>query len=418
MKKKILFGGVLFFIIIGLLLISLYIIFSNRIYLNDSKTIIKAGKYYIYGSIDDGKLTIDSDEDIELIFNNIKINNSKGPAIYIKSARSVSMTFKGSNKLNGRSNDKHKGVIYSKSNLLLNGSGKLEINAEDQNGIVSRKTLIINNGNMEIKTISTRKSDEVNTDLKGLKAQNIRIMKGFYSINTVNDGIHANNSILIKDGDYSINTSDDGIHANGTLTIEKGNINVENSFEGIEGHKININGGNINLNATNDGINASIGQEIISNDTSLNINDGEIYINSGADGIDSNGTLNITGGNILIDGSSNGIERPLESDLTTTITGGTLIGVGCCKNNTVVSDTTTQNTVIFYLDKIQTGNIKVGDISFNPKKQYATIIISSPLIQDNEKYDININNEKYMSFTQIRKVLNIEKRKNVNRYYY
>ena len=72
-------------------------------------------------------------------------------------------------------------VIFSKDDLVLNGTGTLNITSAYGNGISGK--------------------------------DDIKITGGTYNIKTAQDAIEANDSIAVCDGNFTINTSKDGFHA-------------------------------------------------------------------------------------------------------------------------------------------------------------------------------------------------------------
>lgn len=166
----------------------------------------------------------------------------------------------------------------------------------------------------------------------------ILIEGGTFNINTVDDAIHANSgSTLIYGGTLTINTSDDGIHADTNLKIS-GNtvINIQNSYEGIEAQTIDISGGTTTITALDDGVNATNSNLTETQQKSvcqINISGGRLDVtvnpNGDRDGIDSNGGIKITGGVVIARGPNSQTASPMDAANTVSITGGTVIIIGC-----------------------------------------------------------------------------------------
>ena len=101
-------------------------------------------------------------------------------------------------------------VIFSKSDLTLNGEGTLKITAKEGHGVVSKDDLVLTSGTYEIEAAS-----------HGLSGKDsVRIGGGTYDITAGKDGIHGSNTddtslgyVYIKDGTIHIQAEDDGIHA-------------------------------------------------------------------------------------------------------------------------------------------------------------------------------------------------------------
>ena len=70
------------------------------------------------------------------------------------------------------------------------------------------------------------------------------------------------------------------------------------------------------------------------------------------------------------------------------ITGGELIAVGSSGMMQNVSSSSTQNTILVTLNSSMSGDISIGDISYSPKKQYQSVLISSSSLELNHEYTL------------------------------
>lgn len=359
-------------------------------------TITSAGTYIISGSLSDGQIVIaasDSDK-VQLVLNNAEINCNTSAAIYVKSADKVFVTLPAgtTNSLGGGTeyvqtdDNTVDGVIFSKSDLTLNGTGTLKIDADYRHGIVTKDTLCITGGTYVIDAVKTCLAGKdgikildgsftLTAGSKGLNSGNdddakegsIYIAGGTFTIKSEDDSIHADGSCIIAGGTYTIAAGDDGIHASYDTIITDGSITITDSYEGIEGRRITVSGGTINLTASDDGINAATGgssdeqqmpggqqpQEMrmpggqkpsgmdmdnkgqapasrsaSDDDVYIKITGGTITVNAGGDGIDSNGNLYITGGTVYVAGPTSNGNGALDYEGEASITGGTLIAAG------------------------------------------------------------------------------------------
>lgn len=251
-------------------------------------TITSEGTYIISGSLSDGQIVIaasDSDK-VQLVLNNAEINCNTSAAVYVKSADKVFVTLPAgtTNSLGGGTeyvqtdDNTVDGVIFSKSDLTLNGTGTLKIDADYRHGIVTKDTLCITGGTYVIDAVKTCLAGKdgikildgsftLTAGSKGLNSGNdddakegsIYIAGGTFTIKSEDDSIHADGSCIIAGGTYTIAAGDDGIHANYDTIITDGSITITDSYEGIEGRRITVSGGTINLTASDDGINAATG---------------------------------------------------------------------------------------------------------------------------------------------------------------
>lgn len=106
----------------------------------------------------------------------------------------------------------------------------------------------------------TANEESESKSMKGLKAEKgIAVSDGTFTIDSADDSVHSNGSILVSGGQLGLATGDDGIHADVSIVISGGKVNVKQSYEGIEAADISISGGEIHVVASDDGVNASDG---------------------------------------------------------------------------------------------------------------------------------------------------------------
>lgn len=249
-------------------------------------TITEEGVYIVSGTLEDGQIIVDaSDSDkVQIVLDGVHINCETNAAIYVREADKVfitlaensSNTLGGGNEYTQIDDNTVDGVIFSKSDLVCNGTGSLTIEADYKHGIVSKDDLVITGGTYKITAADngiTAKDqlkildgsfdiDAANSAVKAKNADNaelgnIYIAGGIFTIEAEQDGFHATGSIVVDDGTITVNSGDDGFHAELDTIIRGGTILVEKSNEGLEGKRVVVNGGDITVNASDDGINAA-----------------------------------------------------------------------------------------------------------------------------------------------------------------
>ena len=394
---------------------------TTDVELTESLNITKSGTYHLTGTLADGVVSINVDNEegvVRLILDNATIKNSTGPAIACYSGDDLVVELIGENIVEDATeyaadyNEDVSGAIYSKADLTFSGDGILNITANYQDGIVSKDDLKFNGGTYNIKSADDgiRGKDSVyivagtfNIDAtsdaikstnettagkgfvliedgafklvstaKGIKAINsILINGGNFDITSRDDAIHSNNYIGIKNGDFNINSSDDAIHADRQLIIDGGNITIIQSYEGLEAQSITINNGKISIKSFDDGINAGGGADNSSanraganpfntdEDCVLIVNGGDIYINASGDGIDSNGYLYFNGGRTIVDGPTNNGNGALDAGVSITMNGGEVIAVGASGMAESLGDTSTVYNISIYFSSTQIAGTKV-----------------------------------------------------------
>lgn len=343
------------------------VILSNNnetITLSEGTNKIKSGgTYTITGSISNGKITVDTDENVKLILKSVSIKNSDGAAIKCKGTGTVIIEFQGENTLTSSGTEDPAATISSEGTLEILGDGSVKISSTG----------------------------------KGIKAETkLTVSSGIFDITSEDDALHTNGSMQISGGTYTVSTGDDAFHADVALTVDDGKITVSKCSEGLEAVTVTVNGGDISITASDDGINAnnSNGSSVPGNvgDGALTITGGKVYVNSGGDGLDSNGSISISGGEIYVDGPTSSADGAIDCDGAIKITGGTLIAVGAsgmAQNATEV----TQPSVLMNLSGNYSGELSFGGITYKPSKSYQSVLISSPNLKTGETYTLTIGGQ-------------------------
>lgn len=264
---------------------------------------------------------------------------------------------------------------------------------------------------------STTESDDSSTSIKGIKATgDMQIENGIFTIDSADDAVHSNASIIVNGGEFQIASGDDGFHADETLTITSGTIHISESYEGLEALDILVSGGDIKLAASDDGVNAAGGTDSSgmegprgndqfggkgggmssSSNGSILISGGNLYVNAFGDGIDANGELEISGGYTVVVGPTQGDTATLDYDTSAVITGGTFIGTGASGMAQTFSDSE-QGVVAVSVGNCTAGTtieLKDSDgntlISYAPELDFGVVILSNPDIVKGDTYSITV----------------------------
>lgn len=207
---------------------------SNAVQINGGRvTITDEGTYIISGTLDDGMIIVNvkDTEKVRLVLNGVQIKSSASAAIYVAEADKVFITtVSGSENIlsNGgeyKAIDENNidSVVFSKSDLTLNGEGTLTVNAAAGHGIVSKDDLVLTGGTYNITA--------QNHGLSG--KDSVRISNGAYNITSGKDGIHSENTddeekgyIYISGGSFTITADGDGISAEEYLTVLDGDFTI------------------------------------------------------------------------------------------------------------------------------------------------------------------------------------------------
>lgn len=274
---------------------------------NKNASITKEGTYVLRGTAQNSTITVNAPKNskIRIILDGVNITNMNSPAIYVKSAGKVSITtsrnsansLKTTGNFASSENSKADAVIFSTSDLLFNGSGKLTLSSSKGKAVSSEDRIKITGGEYTV----TSEGHSFNA------ANAVIANNGNFTISTEKDAFHSENDadntkglVYISGGNFNIRAADDGIQATTFAIIDGGTFKID-AAEGIEATHVQINNGTINIQASDDGINAA--GKTTAYKINLEVNGGNINVvmaEGDTDGFDSNGDLTVNGGNINV----------------------------------------------------------------------------------------------------------------------
>lgn len=325
---------------------------SDAVTAEGSQVVIsKEGVYLLSGTLTDGQIVVnaaDTDK-VQLVLDGVDITSADSAAIYALKADKVFVTLaEGSENTltNGGSyvaidDNNIDAVIFAKTDLTLNGSGSLTIEAQAGHGVVSKDDLVITDGSYTVNAASHGMTGKDSLSIAG----------GTFSITSGKDGLHAENtedaalgSLYLADGTYTIQAQGDAISTSGALQVDGGSFQITTgegsasvtmttdqtmgpgqrgpapfeettvttettettveedttSQKGIKADgTLSIQGGTFQLDTADDGLHAG---------GDLQITAGEFHLSSGDDAIHSDSAVQIEGGTFDIPYCYEGIE--------------------------------------------------------------------------------------------------------------
>jgi hypothetical protein len=328
-------------------------------------TVTSAGTYSISGTLDDGQIIVDTNDEgaVRLILSGVTISSTTNAPIYVANAdKTVIVLAEGTeNYLTDNKNNEENATILSKDDLTICGDGSLTVCGNDNDAIHSNDGLVIKSGVITVTSVDD-----------GICGKDYLVIKGGdITVNSVGDGLKSNNdeeedrgyiyiegdtitvtssqgdaitsqtdllitggnfmltsgggssaaldadvstkglksgvSIIVDGGDFTISSSDDAIHSNGVIVVNGGTFDVSSGDEGINAvTSIEINGGTLAITKSNDGMKSAI----------ITINSGYLQVASSDDGISSNDYLVIKDGDVTVNSVGDGLKADNEEDAT------------------------------------------------------------------------------------------------------
>ena len=379
---------------------------------NDGEVLIEsAGNYRISGTLDNGRIVVDSPGDsiVRLILDGASVTGNKNAAVFIRDAgKSVIILEEGSvNSLTDavsytydNEEEEPSAALFSKSYLGISGNGTLEVTGRYLDGIVGKDGLVLRSGVLS-----------VNAAEDAIRGKDYLVIHdGDISVNSGDDGLKSDVSIQIDGGTIRINSGDDAVHADTSRFINDGNINFSRSYEGLESIALCINGGTIHIVSGDDGINAADGSGggqpgqpgmpppggFSSGNCSLKITGGYTWVNATGDGLDINGSVEMTSGTLIVDGPVSNNNGALDYDGTCRISGGTILAAGSSGMAQAPGTGSAQNSVIINCPTQQSAGtlVTITDNSENPlvsaknSKKFQSLVYSSPDLVKGSSYNI------------------------------
>lgn len=290
-------------------------------------TITAAGVYVISSKLDNGQIIVDVKDKgtVKLVLNGAEINCTDNAPIYVKSAEKTIISLQeGTENLISdgakyvfadASAEEPDAAIFSKGDLTINGTGKLTVRGNYNNGITSKDDLKVTGGNIQIYSAD---DGLMGKDIVAIKAGTIAIEAGGDGIKATNDADALKGSIAIEGGTFNIKSKADGIQAEASVLISGGAFTLTTgggSANAIAKAEDNMGSpwGNKGNNATTKPDATAKPDETesakgIKAQTEVLIGGGTFKIDSSDDALHSNKTVAITSGDILIATGEDGID--------------------------------------------------------------------------------------------------------------
>lgn len=286
-------------------------------------TVSAAGTYVLRGT-GAGRVIVNAKkQDVVLVLENLNLTCSYGSPLYIYKSSSTTVyladgsenaltdgeVYTYDDEYSSAEDEEPNACLYSKSDLIIAGSGKLIVTANQNNGITGKDTLKIDSATVVV----TAKNHGINgKNSLTIRAAKITVTSGGDALRSTNDYDTALGFIVIVDSDLTLTSGEDGVQAETTLTISGGTCTVT-SGGGASGK--------VDSDTSAKGLNANGNLCLLSGAYALNCCDNAIHSNAnivikggtftiatGVNGIHADENVTVSGGAITVTKSYEGIE--------------------------------------------------------------------------------------------------------------
>lgn len=287
-------------------------------------TITAGGTYVVTGTMTEGRILVNAPkEEVTLVLQEASITCSTGSPLYVYKSKATTLylpegtastltdgtdyTF--SDSYSSAEEEEPNACLYSKSDLVIAGSGSLTVNANYNNGITGKDTLFIQKASVTVTAVNHGINGK---DSLTIKDADITVTSGGDALRSTNDSDPTLGYLVITGSALKLTAGEDGIQAETTLTISGGTATVttaggagqsisnDTSAKGFKaGTQVTVTGGTSQLNCCDDAIHSN---------GDVTISGGSFTIATGDDGMHADDTLSISSGTIDITRSYEGLE--------------------------------------------------------------------------------------------------------------
>ncbi len=276
-------------------------------------TVTSAGVYALSGCCSNGKVIVEAgdDDEVTLLLNGLELSCSDNSAIECRNAGKLVISIAGGteNTVSDASeytfpdgSNEPDAALYSRCDLIINGSGVLNVNGNYKDGIKCKDGLKLCGGTINVTSVDD-----------GIKGRDyIIIGGGTININAGGDGLKTTNSddetlgyINMTGGDITIVSKKDAIQAETEFAMDSGSltINTGSGSASVE----HSNSGDMRNPFDMDSSDNTESMKGIKAGTLIEIKGGEIMIDAEDDSIHSNGNVLINGGTLKLSTGDDGI---------------------------------------------------------------------------------------------------------------
>lgn len=187
-------------------------------------TISKGGSYYIKGSLSEGQIKIDSDDNKEIVrlhLDGVYIHCSSGSPLLVEASKNRTVLIpaeKSENELFSSDGSSKFPAIFSEDDLTISGDGILTVRSASSKGIFSKKTILIKGSVLNVKS----------TDDAICAKDGISVSGGMIAADCKRVGLHADSGdgISISGGSFKVNSGLSCLFSEESIEISGGSFDL------------------------------------------------------------------------------------------------------------------------------------------------------------------------------------------------
>lgn len=355
----------------------------------------KAGTYSFSGTYS-GQIFVNTEDSgkVRIVLDGMQMQND-APAIQVLAADEVVIVLAdgSENTLSGGATepeDGPAGVISSKADLTIGGTGSLTVSAEGGNAIASSDGLAIIGGDI---TVDAADDGIHGKDYVVVAAGTLTISAGGDALQATNEEDAGRGYVYLSGGAIEVTKADKAIDAVSDVIVDGAQLSITSTGDSMEGASLLLAAGKAQISSADDAVNA------VSDAVHpwLAVSGGEWTFFAEGDGVDSNGAGVIRDGTVTVFGPRNAGNGAIDVQDGLVMAGGVLWASGSQGMDEAPVTSSAQAALKFNGMQLQAGSeVGVLDSDGNEvfaltvEKEASSVVFSSADVSAGKEYTLSV----------------------------